>query len=146
MRYLQQHSTAPISYAGINREMKSIYRALVKHCHPDSGHYNAAAHTGIRQLNAVKSHSVNSLWNIQREWPQTLLPHAYGEQLVRLYDAIDQCIRKMLARIRSIRKSPAYQLKERARYARLNGVDLVEKIAADLKEKITSHRLMQTAA
>jgi hypothetical protein len=122
--------------ASSQSQLKSLYRSLIKECHPDNkgGKHMLLAGDVIA---AYEKKSLSGLWWLSIQNQFSCLPklaiehylHAESQKISRAIHDNHECYDQLL-------NSPAWQLKERVWEAQLLGVNLVEQIVLQVENQI----------
>jgi len=163
LRYRQQHGVFPpvpprmepavlpahIGPDRLEQRRKSLFRTLVKACHPDSA--DAAQPQPPGGLAAVyKAKTISTLWMLEMmRASATLNRTALAPYLEAQRDAIGKAMRDARARNAAIMRSEPWRLKENVLDAALEGTDLIGRIQRRIEAQIAAlqqhHPLRLTA-
>ena len=127
----------------VDREVRALYRRLVKSCHPDASRHcgEQTAMPDIRAVNAAYGRKeIGTLW--QLDWQaserrrQRQKVRKRRAELVERYDALVVTLTQLRDQEKTLRNSAAYQLMERDFVARLQSRDLAGSVIAEVKRDI----------
>lgn len=125
---------------GLDRDLKTLYRALAMQCHPDIAGEEAHNARAIRNLNdAYAKRNIGELWRIGRELDLTNKDLSATERLTRLKahcERMQQTLEAVETRRMALEVSPAYALMQRAFHYRLCGQDFIENVQSHIKSQI----------
>ena len=142
-REAQAQSPAALSPTPLAREIKQLYRSLVKEFHPDRLQAAGSKPRSevIQRINsAYAAQDLAELWRIRLLAEQ---PGSAAERVVRYreyYRAMHQLVEQIAARRESMTSSAAYALMQRAQEARLEGQDLISHIIRKVRQQIGRKR------
>ena len=130
--------------------LKSLYRDVAKHIHPDLTTDQAERERRTRVMAeanaAYERGDAEALEGILRQWqssPEGVKGEGIGAELIRTIRKLTQ-VRERLAAIEStiaeLKASPLYSLKSRVDEAQALGRDLLAEMAADLDGQIAERR------
>jgi hypothetical protein len=142
-------SKGPIKFKP-SEEIKRLYREVAKHIHPDlttDGKEQIMRHQLMAEANrAYERGDTERLQAILREWetsPETIKGEGPGAELVRVIRKIAQ-VEERLSSIenetKTLKESDLYQLWAKADEAEANDRDLLEDMAAQVKNRIADAR------
>lgn len=116
--------------------VKISYRKLVKLCHPDT-----ASHPSTELLHqAQQAHASEDaalLYMLETSAVARALPAATRADYLRTrLNELHGALREATLHLRQLQNQPGYRLMQRVEQAREHGVDLVEQLAGDLKNRM----------
>lgn len=125
---------------GMDAEVKTLYRRLVRECHPDTAGEDAEKAEAIRNLNdAYAKRNIGELWKIHRELDVTNQALSATERLSRLKahcERMQASLEAVEHRRMALEDSPAYALMQRAFQSKLCGQDFIENVRNHLHARI----------
>ncbi len=144
VRRVHTRSTA-LSQAGedvlsIETEMRELYLLLVRRLHPDVADTHVSDPDAIKHVTHAYHHGLlGDLWKIcfAQEWLEIRnFPAQTREGFLKHYhERLNENICVMENKLRSLYRSPEYELQQRVFAARLRGEDLIAHIAAHLHQE-----------
>jgi len=134
----------PAPLPGLDSQVKTLYRKLVRQCHPDTAGESETSARAIRHLNAAYAQrDIGELWKLQWELERDTAAHSPQRRVAQLkahYEQMQDALNRVEARRQALLDSPGYALMQRAVQLRLCGQDFMELVKAHLSRRIAQKR------
>jgi len=132
----------------IDRELKQLYRKLVKRYHPDAV---APKPSELKESNVIQcinlayaDRSLSDLWQVEYETLlQTMEVHPIEDLMQILqerYERLVASIQRVVHYRKALMNSPAYALMKRHQQMKYMGEDLMESVIEEVKEQVRNAR------
>ena len=147
-RYFEREKTQPFDEK-FQQELKRIYRRLALKFHPDKAKDEKEARKFQKIFAAIaeayKNGDLETLkkYMKQAEREEKIARETPEEKLARLkkdYERILDIIAKLQAELEELKSDETYKLKQTVDQAKEEGKDLLQKLAADIKEEIAENQ------